>query len=60
MKLIGEILVENGLLTREDLETALSLQKGEEPRRQLGEVLISMGKINYTVLMQYLDLQLKQ
>ncbi len=38
---IGDILVEKGLLTREQIETALSLQKVN--RRKLGSILVSLG-----------------
>lgn len=41
--LIGEALIKEGLLTPEQLERALRIQKHLEQKRQLGEVLIELG-----------------
>ena len=41
--LIGEALIKEGLLTPEQLERALRIQKHLEQQRQLGEVLIELG-----------------
>lgn len=38
---IGDILIEKGLITAEQVETALSLQKVN--RRKLGAILVSLG-----------------
>jgi len=41
---IGEVLVEQGLITEEQLGTLLSAQQGEQgPRRRLGNLVISTG-----------------
>jgi len=40
---LGQLLVKNGALTREQLEEALHLQHSEENRQLLGEVLIQKG-----------------
>ena len=44
-KKIGDILVENNLISQEDLENALSLQQKEGGR--LGEILIGQGKLTW-------------
>lgn len=43
--LIGEALIKEGLLTREQLERALRIQQHLEQQRQLGEVLIELGYV---------------
>lgn len=60
MKLIGEILLDNKLLTQEQLDRALSVQKDSNDIRPIGEILIEMGFINIKTLMDYLDVQLKK
>lgn len=44
-KPIGEILIEQGSITKEQLEKALDQQKSNKTKRRLGEVLIDMGVI---------------
>ncbi|MCX7667384.1 MAG: glycosyltransferase [Atribacterota bacterium] len=51
-KLLGEILVEKGLITRKQLEEALALQK--ETKGLLGEILISHGFLSPFALYQTL------
>ncbi len=60
MKLIGEILIDNGLLAKKDLAAALEKQKTMKHRKPLGEILILMGFINITTLLEYLDMQLEK
>ncbi len=60
MKRIGDILIENKLLTKEDLTKALSYQKNLEVHKSIGEILIEMDLINIEILMKYLDFQEKQ
>ncbi len=43
-KKLGELLIEAGLLTKEQLDNALMLQKGKNKR--LGKVLIELGYVN--------------
>lgn len=43
-KKIGEVLIESGLITMEQLENALLLRKGKNKR--LGKVLIELGYVN--------------
>ncbi len=59
MKRIGEILMERGLITADQLEDALAEQKAEESRRKLGEILIDKGYLTYDVLIGYLESQIK-
>jgi type IV pilus assembly protein PilB len=40
-KMIGEALVEAGLITNEQLENALTLRKGKNKR--LGKILLELG-----------------
>jgi len=42
-KRIGEILVEQNLISVDQIEKALALQATEDPPRRLGEILIEMG-----------------
>jgi len=42
---LGEVLIDSGNLTAEQLEQALSLQKASPERKRLGEVLIDSGII---------------
>lgn len=53
---IGELLVETGLISREQLEQALSKQK-EDPRR-LGEIVVSEGMVSEAKVTQILSQQL--
>ncbi len=39
---IGEFLVENGLITRAQLQDSLELQK-DNPERMIGEILVTQG-----------------
>ncbi|HRK35359.1 MAG TPA: ATPase, T2SS/T4P/T4SS family, partial [Candidatus Hydrogenedentes bacterium] len=43
--LIGEALIKEGLLTSEQLDRALRIQKHLEQQRQLGEVLMELGYV---------------
>ncbi|MBN2510424.1 MAG: hypothetical protein JXB03_09110 [Spirochaetales bacterium] len=60
MKKIGELLVENSLLTPEDLKRALEIQKDQEVKEPIGEILISMGVITIQVLTEYLSIQMRK
>lgn len=53
---LGELLVETGLITREQLNQALALQK-DDPRR-LGEIVVSAGIISEAKVTQVLSQQL--
>lgn len=58
MKKIGEILVQNGLISLDDLNAALVRQKNNQDGRKLGEILIDMGLLTYDSLLEYLEHQL--
>ncbi|MCG3137890.1 MAG: hypothetical protein HJJLKODD_01745 [Phycisphaerae bacterium] len=42
-KKVGEILIERGLITKEQLVQALETQKNTRPRQLLGEIIVQMG-----------------
>ena len=59
-KLFGEILIEEGKLTREQVEKGLELQKDNSNLR-LGEILVTLNYIKYddiidTLMKQYNDI----
>ncbi len=53
-KLIGQVLVEKGLISHEILNTALDYQKKNAPNKRIGEVLIELGYITEEELSQAL------
>lgn len=53
---LGEILIDAGVLTREDLENALSAQK--ERGGRLGSVLVSLGLVDEDTMLTALETQL--
>jgi hypothetical protein len=53
-KRLGELLLENGLLTAEQLEAALAVQRRE--RRPLGQVLLAEGMVDEKALAGVLSL----
>ncbi len=55
-KRIGELLIEANVLTAEQLEHALKVQRGDG--RKLGHLLIELGHVSETVLTQALSRQL--
>lgn len=58
MKRIGEILVEQGVITAGQLETALDRQKKDMHDKKIGEILIDLGYLTYDSLLTYLESQL--
>ncbi len=60
VKKIGEILIDNNLLTEADLKKALKVQKSMSVHKPLGEVLIDLDLITIDSLMDYLEIQLNQ
>ncbi|CAH0121301.1 hypothetical protein PAE9249_03828 [Paenibacillus sp. CECT 9249] len=54
-KKIGELFVESGLITHEQLQAALT---GKKPNQKLGEALIELGFISEQRLMEVLEFQL--
>jgi len=57
-KLFGEILVEAGKITKEQVEEGLKLQK-YNPQRKLGEILVTLNYIKYEDIVETLKLQYK-
>lgn len=55
---IGDLLVDLGLIDKNDLDVALALQAEETPRRKLGEVLVDRHFIEEKKLIEALSLQL--
>ncbi len=55
--LLGEMLVENGVITQEHLNSALEVQKTEGGL--IGIILVSQGIISEQKLVEYLALQAK-
>lgn len=56
---IGQILVENGFITKDQLEDALMKQKQSEGGKMLGDVMLEMGLVSETQLAQALSIRLK-
>ena len=52
---IGQVLMESGMITIDDLNEALEIQKSSSQR--LGEILIGMGSITEEELQMALDFQ---
>ena len=56
-KKIGEMLIDEGLINREQLDHVLELQK-QDPSAKIGEILVKEGIIDKNVLMKYLVAQI--
>ena len=56
---LGEILVQVGYITEEQLDNALMLQKSSEKKRMLGEVLIELGYVKEEEILSELSRQLQ-
>jgi hypothetical protein len=54
-RLLGEILVEEGLITRRQLDAALRVQAEERPQTPIGELLVEQGAIRPEQLDAVLD-----
>ena len=55
--LLGEMLVENGVITKEQLDKAVGIQKDEGGL--IGIILVNMGVISEQKLVEYLAMQAK-
>ncbi|MCP3951659.1 MAG: Flp pilus assembly complex ATPase component [Desulfobacterales bacterium] len=55
---IGDLLIELGLITSDELQVALALQKEETPRKKLGEVLVDHNFLEEQKLIEVLSLQM--
>lgn len=45
-KLVGQVLIEKGIITEEQLKQALDYQKSSASKKRIGEILIEQGYIN--------------
>ncbi|MDY6969195.1 MAG: hypothetical protein SVR08_11170 [Spirochaetota bacterium] len=54
-KLLGEMLIEDNIITREQLQEALNLQKSED--NLLGVILVKLGFLDDEILLEYLRMQ---
>lgn len=54
-KMLGEILLESRLITEEQLQEALELQKESREMDKLGSILINLGYLKESVLQKALD-----
>jgi len=57
-KKICELLLEDNIITRDEMDKAVSLQKEEGGK--IGSILIRLGLIDNKTLIKYLDKQLEQ
>lgn len=57
-KKLGDILVENNVISYEQLEKALIVQKEQKPKSRLGDTLISLGYLTEQQLIEVLEFQL--
>lgn len=57
-KRIGELLLEDGIITKEQLAKVLEIQK-DNPGRKFGEILIKEGMVDKKTLTNYLLTQIK-
>ena len=55
--LLGEMLVENGVITREQMNKAIEIQK--EEGGLIGIILVNQGVISEQKLVEYLAMQAK-
>lgn len=55
---IGEILLESGYITENQLQSALEDQKGFQDKRRLGDILVTLGFITPAQQLEALSLQL--
>jgi tetratricopeptide (TPR) repeat protein len=56
---LGDLLVKNGAITREDFEAAMDAQKSSEGKR-LGELLVERGSVSQEELDKYVSLQIEE
>ena len=54
-KKVGAFLVENGIITNDQLDEALELQK-DNPERLIGEILVTMGVLTKEELVMALEM----
>ena len=57
-KRLGDLLVEAGVITEEQLQKALDLQKGERKGTRLGNLLVDLGYTSDKKIVKALEQQL--
>lgn len=57
--LIGEMLIQKGLITKAQLEQALKVQKQNDQDKKLGEILIDLGFLTIEDFQEILHLQIE-
>lgn len=57
---LGDLLVHQGLLSREMLQELLREQAGEQPRRSLGAIVVTRGLLDYEALRGAIEKQIEQ
>jgi len=57
---IGELLISNGFISKEELDIALEYQKKIENKKRIGEILIEMEYVTIDVLLKCLDIQINR
>lgn len=56
---LGELLVRNGLVTRDDLRAA-SKEQGQRPRERIGRILVEQGSLSEEDLQRFVALQVEE
>ena len=55
---LGDLLVQENIITKEDLQKAIEMQKSSPNRKRIGEILIEEGLVNEETIIQLLSKQL--
>src|ERR1043165_3766084 len=56
---LGDVLVKNGMITQEQLDTAIDAQTKRRDRK-LGELLVELGSLTKDELQQFLRVQIEE
>lgn len=56
---LGELLVRNGVITRDELSAAME-QQAREPGRRLGRILVDQGSFTEEELVRYISIQIAE
>jgi len=59
-KCLGEILLEKGYVTKEDISEALKIWRQPKEERRIGEILVDMGVITTDQVDEALEIQRRQ
>ena len=58
-KLLGQLLVEEGAITADQLNKALEIQKTKQPGKKLGMILVEEQILSQAFLVKFLGIQTK-